>query len=280
VIATRDRADELARTLTRLGELCPRPPVVVVDNASRDGTAVVAAGFPGVTVVRLAHNAGAAARNDGVARVRTSYVAFADDDSWWAADALSRAERVLDEHPDVGLVAASTLVGPDENPDPINDDLAASPLPPVPGQPGPRVLGFLACAIVVRTRAFSDAGGFSPLLRFGAEETLLAYDLAARGWLLCHRPDVVAHHHPSARRMTSAERRSLELRNRLLITALRRPPRVALAAWARTCRCAVWDRSARQGLAGALRRLVPALRHRRPLPAPVEHDVRILEETG
>ncbi|MDQ4118730.1 MAG: glycosyltransferase, partial [Actinomycetota bacterium] len=207
VVATRNRAAELARTLTRLAELDPPPPVVVVDNASTDDTARTAAEFPHVTLVRLAHNAGAAGRNAGVEQVTTPFVAFSDDDSWWAPDALPRAERVLAAHPRVGLVAAATLVGPEEVPDPVNADLLAGPLTPVPGAPGPPVLGFLACAAVVRTCAFRQVGGFSTLLRFGAEETLLAYDLAASGWTLCHVEDVRAHHHPSSHRMDADERR-------------------------------------------------------------------------
>ena len=39
VIATRNRRPELLRTLGRLHELPDRPPVIVVDNASADGSA-------------------------------------------------------------------------------------------------------------------------------------------------------------------------------------------------------------------------------------------------
>lgn len=38
VIATRNRRTELLRTLGKLRELRPRPPIIVVDNASEDGT--------------------------------------------------------------------------------------------------------------------------------------------------------------------------------------------------------------------------------------------------
>jgi GT2 family glycosyltransferase len=280
VVATRNRAGELARTLTRLAELDPAPPVVVVDNASTDDTAATAAAFDRVTLVRLSHNAGAAGRNAGVEHVRTPFVAFSDDDSWWAADALPRAEQVLAAHPRVGLLAAATLVGPDEVPDPVNAALRASPLTPVPDAPGPPVLGFLACAAIVRTCAFRQVGGFSTLLRFGAEETLLAYDLAAHGWLLCHREDVRAHHHPSSHRMDADERRALEERNRLLIACLRRPARVALRAWAGAAGAAVRDRPSRRALTGALRLLDPALCRRHPVPAHVEREIRLLEEAG
>ena len=59
---------------------------------------------------------------------------------------------------------------------PVNEAMAASPLWEGGGA---AVLGFLACACVVRKAAFVGVGGFSELLFFVGEERLLAYDLAA-----------------------------------------------------------------------------------------------------
>lgn len=128
VIATRNRAPELARTLTELCALRPRPAIVVLDNASVDNTVDEAEAFPDVKVIRLPRNPGAAARNLDVAIARTPYVAFSDDDSWWAGDALPEAERVLDSYPRLGLVAGRTLVGSDHRDDPVNELMATSPL--------------------------------------------------------------------------------------------------------------------------------------------------------
>lgn len=87
--------------------------------------------------------------------------------------------------------------------------------------------------------AFHDAGGFSALLGFGAEEALLAADLAARGWRLCHHPGVVADHHPSLQRMPHERRMALEARNQMLIALMRRRwPRVRAELGA-LARCAV-----------------------------------------
>src|SRR5689334_22243509 len=73
VVATRNRADRLAETTPH-----HRAPVIVVDNASDEPIRL-----PGAEVIRLPRNLGAAARNAGVARARTPFVAFADDDSYW-----------------------------------------------------------------------------------------------------------------------------------------------------------------------------------------------------
>jgi GT2 family glycosyltransferase len=274
VIATRNRRPELLRTLDRLHHLPERPPVIVVDNASADGSAAaVRERFPAVALRVLARNAGAAARNVGVALAVTPYVAFSDDDSWWEPGALSRAATALDADPRLGLIAARTLVGPAREPDPVNELMARSPL-----RDGgtAEVLGFLACACVVRKEAFLGAGGFSQLLFFIGEERLLSYDLAAAGWARRYLPDVIAVHEPSAARPALRLRRQAERRNLLLTAWLRRPASVALAETLRLARDAARDPDDRAALAAAARKLPAALRSRRRLPRQVEQKVRML----
>lgn len=280
VVATRDRVDELRRTLNHLSSLEPRPPVVVVDNASKDGTAeAVRTEFPEVTLVRLGRNIGCAARNTGVAHTNTPYVAFSDDDSWWAPGALERAAGAFRDHPRLGLVAAAILVGDEARADPVNRKLLESPLDPADDLPGPRVMGFLACACVVRRAAFTQVGGFDPLLFFGGEETLLAQDLAARGWGLSHMPQVYAHHHPSEARPPPEWRHTLEKRNALWTVWLRRRPRVVLTHTARIALSALRDARSRRALCAATALVPEILAARRRLPATVERDLSLLERT-
>src|SRR4051794_3352749 len=222
VIATRNRCRELTRTLRLLSVTPEDPTVIVVDNASTDGTAeVIRQEFPRVRLVRLSRNQGAVARNVGVELADTPYVAFSDDDSWWEPGALTAAADVLDAHPRVALVAARPMLGDGRAADPIADAMAASPLPGEDGQPGPPVLGFLGCAAVVRRDAFLGVGGFSDLLFHVGEERLLAYDLAAAGWRLNYVASVVAVHDASPRRVSRAHRDRLEQRNELLTAWLR-----------------------------------------------------------
>ncbi|MGW0495990.1 glycosyltransferase family 2 protein [Streptomyces sp. NPDC003007] len=278
VIATRNRSARLAVTLRHLLALTERPDIVVVDNASTDDTStVLVRDFPEVRVLSLPANQGALARTHGVRALDTPYVAFSDDDSWWAPGTLETAVKLFDAHPRLGLLSASTLVGPDETPDPLNDLLAFSPLGPAADLPGTQVLGFLACAAVVRRAAFLDAGGYHPLLFFGGEETLLAYDLAARGWGVAHCPEVVAHHHPDPRPRTG--RPAVIRRNALLTAWLRRPLPLALARTRDLATDAPHDPAARRALREALVRLPAALRARRPLPPHVERAARILDDT-
>jgi GT2 family glycosyltransferase len=275
VIASRDRRASLLSTLARLEALPEHPPVVVVDNASRDGTpAAVRRAHPHVRLIALHENLGAAARTVGVRELGMPVAAFCDDDSWWAPGSLSRIAELFAARPAQGLVAGRILVGPDERLDPTCSEMAASPLAPRPGQRGRPILGFVACGAAVRSEAFLAAGGFHPRMGVGGEETLLAFDLAARGWELSYVDDVVAHHHPVEGRGRTG-REATMLRNRLWAAWLRRPVPAAAAETGRAL-AASRPRAAIQGLCEAAGGAGWVRRERHVLPRAVERDVRLL----
>jgi GT2 family glycosyltransferase len=274
VVVTRDRLGSLRRTLAHLEALPERPKIVVVDNASTDGTAAALAGdHPDVTAIPLDRNRGATARTIGARALDRPYVAFADDDSWWAPGALARAAAVLDDHPQVGLVAARVLVGEGECDDPTCRAMACSPLDGGGGLPGRPVLGFIACGAVARRDALLAVGGFHRRWEIQGEEGLLAVDLARHGWLCLYVPGIVAHHHPSAAR-DPRRRDMLQVRNTLWFAWLRRPLRAVAAITLRAAARGVIDRSARRGLVEATRGLGWVLRERRVVPAELERRMR------
>jgi GT2 family glycosyltransferase len=278
VIATRNRGTELLSTLARLGALHEQPPTVVVDNGSTDGTAeLVRANYPGVQVVGLRRNQGGAARTVGARLVDSPYVAFSDDDSWWAPGALRRAAELLERHPRLAVLAARVLVGPDERLDPVCREMARSPLPPAADLPGPSVLGFIACGAVVRRAAFLEVGGFDVRLGVGGEEELLSVDLAARGWGLAYVEEVVAHHHPSPSRDPSGRRR-VQVRNALWSAWLRRPLGGAARQTAHLAALAMHQPGAWSGMLLALLGLPWVLRERRPVPRELEAELRTLAD--
>src|SRR4051795_3876844 len=105
VIVTRNRRGSLLRTLDELAALPEHPRIIVVDNASTDGTAdAVGGAHPDVDVVSLDFNAGAAGRTVGGQRRGGPYVAVADAHSWWAPGALSAAADVLDSAPRLAVL--------------------------------------------------------------------------------------------------------------------------------------------------------------------------------
>lgn len=269
VVASRNRRDDLLVSLPR-----HEAPVILVDNGSTDDTVeAVRAAHPEVTVVPLERNLGAGARTLGAARAGTPFVAFADDDSWWAPGDLARGVEIMRAHPRLAVLNARILVGPENRLDPVCAEMAGSPLPG-DDLPGPALLGFVACAALVRREAFEEVGGFDPVVRFPGEEERLALDLATAGWTMAYVDAVTVHHHPSPRRDAPDRRQAGIWRSRLLTAAMRLPaPDVATLL-------ADAVRSGRPGLTGLARALpdVPAaLRRRRPIPPRVRADLRLLE---
>ncbi|WP_447598139.1 glycosyltransferase family 2 protein [Nitrospira sp. Nam80] len=277
VVLSYNRVQEVLRTLHHLSNLEEHPQIIVVDNGSNDGTASqVAQRYPRVTIIGRDSNIGAAARNAGVERAATPYVALCDDDTWWATGSLRRAADALDAHRSVAVITAKVLVGPEEREDPTSTQMANSPLPRPLGSPGPPILGFLAGASMIRRDAFLGVGGFEPRFFLGGEEALVAYDLAEAGWTMMYLPTAVVHHYPSRLRDSIARRRLL-LRNALWVAWLRRP---LASAWRETGNALAHlrtDAGLRPAFVDALRGIGWVARKRRRVSARIEEQIRLLE---
>ena len=277
VMITKDRRREADAALATLEQLPERPPLIVVDNGSADGTAeMVRTAHPRAILIEPCVNLASAGRTLGVRAAATPYVAFSDDDSWWEPNALRRAADVLDAHPTLALVAAHILVGDDAHDDPVCAAMIDSPLPDVPGVPGRPVLGFLAGMSVVRRDAYLAAGGFLPHVGVGGEEAWLAADLAAAGWHLAYVPQVVARHRPSVQR-DRRRRTRRDLRNALWFTWTRRRPRSALRRSLALIRRAGPSMDTAVAVAQAVAGLEWVCRHRRGLPPAVDADLALLD---
>ena len=273
VVASRNRRADLLSSLPR-----HEAPVILVDNASTDGTVdAVRTALPDVTVLPQTRNLGAEGRTVGVERAGTPFVAFADDDSWWAPGDLARAVDILRAHPRLAVLVARVLVGQEQRLDPVCARMAASPLGTPPDLPGPALLGFIACGALVRTEAFTAVGGFDPVVRFPGEEERLALDLVAAGWGISYVDSVTVHHHPSRSRHSPAQRQAAIWRSRLLTAVMRLP-------WTDVVRTGSGAIAAgapgRAGLRGALPDLPAALRRRHVVPPSVLADLRTLSSSG
>ncbi|WP_298802065.1 glycosyltransferase [uncultured Pseudokineococcus sp.] len=285
VVITHRRRAEVLRALERLRDLPERPAVAVVDNGSDDGTAeAVAAEHPWALLVASPENLGALGRDVGVAALERALdpppelIAFCDDDTWWEPGSLARAADVLEAHPALACVTAQILVEPGGRQDAINVELRESPVEGPSWLPGPALGSFLAGASVVRRSAFREVGGFSRRLWLGGEEELMASDLAAAGWELCHLPELVLHHQPSPARERLRRRRD-GVRNTLWFTWLRRPVPAAARRTAHLLASIPRDRTSAAGVALAIAGLPWVVRERRRLPAYAEARFAALEES-
>ncbi len=85
--------------------------IVLVDDASLDASVGLARGrFPGIRVVQLDTNRGAAAaRNAALRAARTDRVLLVDNDVVLAPRCLEELTRALEEHPEVAIVVPTVL---------------------------------------------------------------------------------------------------------------------------------------------------------------------------
>jgi GT2 family glycosyltransferase len=264
----------VARTLQELSRL--EIPIVAVDNASSDGTVALVRGFAGVEVIELAENVGAAGRNVGARHARTPYVAFCDDDGFYERAGLERAVDTLERHPEVALVNARIVVGPEQEPDPISIEMAASPLRDPQPLPGTRLLSFMGGACVVRRHAYLGVGGYDERFFIGGEEETLAWPLAKAGWQMRYQPDVVMHHHPSLANYTRI--RHFGIRNTLWNAWLHRPLRSAVRYSLLIVATSPKDTDLARGLWLTVRGLPWVLRRREPVARELDAELRVLEE--
>lgn len=269
VMITRDRPVAAARAVERLRALPERPAIVVVVNG---GPVPDLPPGPDLEVVDAGTNLGARGRDVGVARCAEEVVAFCDDDSWWEPGSLARAAALLDAHPRLGLLHARVVVHPGARPDPFCDELARSPLVRGPG-PGVPILGFMACAAVVRRLALLDAGGFASA-SVGGEEERVALDLADAGWDLRYVAELVAHHEPAPGRDPAARQRAV-VRSALLTAWARLPLRLAVRTTAGAVR-GIPTGPAVRGAAAALRDWPRARQHRRVVSPAVARERSVL----
>jgi glycosyltransferase involved in cell wall biosynthesis len=114
VICTRNRAEELKRTLSSLCELSLPPDffweVLVVNNGSTDHTAAVVAGFAYRLPIRnvIEPVAGlSVARNTAVRSVRGDYVLWIDDDVTPERDWLEKMVLAVRGNPDVAFLGGT-----------------------------------------------------------------------------------------------------------------------------------------------------------------------------
>lgn len=202
VVPVHDRPDALARLLATLP---PHLEVVVVDDGSPDPgpTRAVAERYAARLLRHPVNRGPAAARNTGLAAVRTPWVLFCDSDVQPVPGWLG----VLRRHgrdPGVGLVAPRVL-GHEEDPRDgwlVRYEQARSSLDLGPTPAGVRIRGPVAyvpsACLLARVEALGD--GFAEDLRSG-EDVDLVWRLLEGGWRVRYEPTAqVRHDHRAAPR--------------------------------------------------------------------------------
>jgi GT2 family glycosyltransferase len=247
VVVNWRQAELTARALTSLRSQTISHRVLLVDNASGDGSVdSLAAGFPEVEVLELPENVGfAGGMAAALARVDTRFVALLNNDAvaepGWLEHSLAAledptvaaasAKLLLDDGAperrinNAGVVLLETGYGADRGLGEPDDERFAAPV---------EVFGFSGGAAVLRTLAVKAVGGFDPSLFMYYEDTDLSWRLRLAGWRIVYVPQAVVHHRHAA----SSDQRSRMFafhteRNRLLLLARHAPLPYAVGAGAR-----------------------------------------------
>ncbi|MEB3328718.1 MAG: glycosyltransferase [Candidatus Sericytochromatia bacterium] len=290
----------LEACLRRVYAARPGTPVVVVDNASSDGTVeALAPAFPQATWLPQAENLGFARGNNvGLAGVATEFVWLLNPDTEPGPDALAALEGWLDTHPEAAAVGAG-LLNPDGSPQPCAFQLptAAATLAEWCLLPGPlarlrdrlwrlgprRAAGrtgwVLGAAMLVRASVLREVGGLREDFFMYAEELEWCRRATQAGWEVHLAPeaDVVHHGGAATSQVREAMRVALfESRGRYMASELggaRRTTWLAIAAlvaawntaWVALRRPSGWTPGLAWRLWHAWRRGLAA----RPAPPPV-----------
>jgi glycosyltransferase involved in cell wall biosynthesis len=109
VIPVYNGAGQIRRSLDSvLAQTRPVDEVIVVDDGSTDGTSEIVLGYGGVVRLVRQQNAGAAAaRNHGVRKAASEWVAFLDHDDEWLPRKIERQVAVMEQHPSIKLCYCS-----------------------------------------------------------------------------------------------------------------------------------------------------------------------------
>ncbi len=212
VIVTYNSRDDVSGCLDALLESDHRDlEVIVVDNASGDGTAeLVAASFPSVRLIRNATNLGFAAGNNlGFRAARGDILLVLNPDVRLRPDALRGLVTAFAQDPLLG-VAGCKLLFPDGRTVQHAGGVVEYPLATARhrgyGEPDngqwdePAEVPFVTgAALALRREALRAAGGFDPgFFPVYYEDTDLCYRARAAGWRVVYVPAAVGLHRTSA----------------------------------------------------------------------------------
>jgi GT2 family glycosyltransferase len=220
MIATRDREEDLRRTLQELTclESIVAETLVVDDGSKANLREVLGPEFSSVQFLRFEECAGQSKRrSQAFERLGTEFILQLDDDSAPVdRDSVVSALEFLESHRSIGALAFYIYNGQE--------------LPKDLGVPSPRFHhSFVGCGVLFRSAALREVGGYQSFFQSEWEEEELALRLIKGGWAIYFFPSVLIHHRVSPANRNSARTWMRGFRNKLWAMVMHYPlSRVAL----------------------------------------------------
>lgn len=265
-----NRREELAvsleQVLDHLDYPADRLEVIVVDNASADGTAdMVRTRFPRVQLIRNPDNVGASGWNVGMSTARGDWRMILDDDCYIKADALTTAVRSAERHSaDLVSFRVRSSKAPNYS---FNDEYQTG------------LLTFWGCCAMFSRRAIETEPFYDPRIFIWANEMELTMRLLNRGMRHLHLPDLEAVHMKGPNPAFSERATRLNARHFAYIAGKLLQPRDAAGAVANLGLHVAFEaysknRRALWALPEIIRGLAEGLRTRAPVRAEVSRVYR------
>jgi N-acetylglucosaminyl-diphospho-decaprenol L-rhamnosyltransferase len=196
--------------------------IIVVDNASTDGTAsMIRRRFPEVTLIANQRNAGfAAANNQGMRTARGRYIVLLNPDTTVLGDAFGQLADYLDAHSETAIVGPK-LVYPDGKvqssrrrfPSRLTGYLESTIIQDYwpdngvvrryyfadrPDDQVQQVDWLVGACLMVRREAIESAGLLDERYFMYSEEVEWCYRMKQHGWQIVYLPSAVVVHHEGA----------------------------------------------------------------------------------
>lgn len=183
-----NRKDELRNTLQKVFEQDYKNiEVIVVDNASTDGTSDMAEKqYPKVKLIKLNKNIGISGWNKGFEIAKGEFVLALDDDSYPAPEAIEKAKIIFEENQSISIIAAKV----------INTNLGIIETNSFNERPN----FFVGCGAFIKRDVIEKIGGFNQLIFIYLHEL----DYCARcydyGFEVRYVKDIIVYHNLSDER--------------------------------------------------------------------------------
>ena len=217
MITTRNRREELRRTLGKLRELSPRADEVLVcaDGCTDDTVTMVRSEFPECTLLENPTSRGSVFSRDRMLRLaRGEIVVSLDDDSYPIdADFLPRLTDALAQHPEASVITFVELRGEDAVPSGPGKDLTL----------GRFVAAYPNCAAAMRRADYGARAAFPVCFGHMYEEPDYALQCYAAGHGVWFEPALRVRHHLTVAQRQPVGRHHLNARNEFWSVLLRCP---------------------------------------------------------
>src|SRR5688572_7545468 len=217
IITTRNRRDELQRTLEKLHALEPPPDeILVCADGCTDGTVeMLHEQFPDCILLEHERSRGSVFSRDRLVRAATSEIVASFDDDSYPLDKnfVRQVETAFRENPTVAVLSFPE----------IRDDGAFANPTKSPSSPSHLVAAYANCAAAMRRDCYLKSDGFPAFFGHMYEEPDFSLQCYSLGWGVRFDPRVSVRHHVSDVQREPVRRHHLNARNELWSVFLRCP---------------------------------------------------------